>query len=117
MNISVTKNEPVTLACKAKGDPEPRISWFKRGLNGGKAQRVTTAPDDVMSHRILLPEGSLFFLSAKQSKKEQDAGIYWCVASNEDGVARSDNASLDIACKLLALYSLQYCPYIAQWDS
>ena len=61
---------------------------------------VKTAPEDPSSHRILLPDGSLFFLSAKQGKKERDSGVYWCLASNRDGVARSKNASLTIACKL-----------------
>jgi roundabout axon guidance receptor 2 len=91
--MTVARNEPVTLSCKASGNPKPNIDWFRDG------QPVRTAPDDPASHRILLPDGSLFFLRAMQSKKEQDAGIYWCVASNEVGVARSNNATLEIACK------------------
>ena len=87
------RNEPVTLDCRASGTPSPVIEWFNNG------QLVRTAPEDPSSHRILLPDGSLFFLRAMQNKKEQDAGIYWCVASNSDGVARSSNATLDIACK------------------
>ena len=93
LNNTVIRNEPVTLDCRAKGTPPPVIEWFKDG------QLVKTAPEDPSSHRILLPDGSLFFLRAMQNKKEQDAGVYWCVASNVDGVARSSNATLDIACK------------------
>ena len=93
LNMTVARNEPVTLSCKASGTPTPSIEWYRNG------QPVKTAPDDPVSHRILLPDGSLFFLRAMQSKKEQDGGIYWCVASNERGVARSNNATLEIACK------------------
>ena len=93
LNMTVARNEPVTLSCKASGTPTPSIEWYRDG------QPVKTAPEDPVSHRILLPDGSLFFLRAMQSKKEQDGGIYWCVASNEKGVARSNNATLEIACK------------------
>ncbi len=47
-------------------------------------------------NRIQLPDGSLFFLEATQ---RDDAGVYWCVAENENGVARSRNATLEVACE------------------
>ena len=50
----VPKNEPVTLNCRADGDPPPEISWFK----DGKAIRMS----DPRSLRNVLPTGSLFFL-------------------------------------------------------
>lgn len=91
LDITVERNEPVTLKCKVKGVPKPTIEWFRNG------ERVVAAPQDPSSHRILLPDGSLFFLRAVQSKKEQDGGVYWCVARNSEGVARSSNATMDIA--------------------
>ena len=110
LNNTVIKNEPVTLDCRASGSPIPVIEWFKDG------QLVATAPADASSHRILLPDGSLFFLRAMQNKKEQDAGTYWCVASNTEGVARSSNATLDIACKFTSSMIDNFSLYRLVWN-
>ena len=90
-DILVSRDEPATLRCEAKGNPEPEISWMKDGAP------VKTAPSDAGSHRVLLPNGALFFLRAEQSKKEDDRGTYWCRASNSEGEAVSRKAKLDIA--------------------
>ncbi|TRY77965.1 hypothetical protein TCAL_12741 [Tigriopus californicus] len=88
---SVVRNEPVTLRCEAQGEPQPQIKWFKDG------EPVITAATDYKSHRVLLPSGSLFFLRAVQSKKENDGGIYWCEATNTFGQVASRNATLVVA--------------------
>ncbi len=84
------------------------IEWYHEG------QPVLSAHGD--DHRIVLPDGSLFFLRALRGI---DDGNYWCVASNlepetgsnsgapesfgpyhpNDRVARSRNATVKVACE------------------
>eukprot|EP00095_Tigriopus_kingsejongensis_P007676 snap_masked-scaffold156_size297567-processed-gene-1.28 protein:Tk07676 transcript:snap_masked-scaffold156_size297567-processed-gene-1.28-mRNA-1 annotation:"roundabout 1 " len=90
-DITVVKNEPTTLECRVSGEPRPIVEWYKDG------QLVHVDPEE--PNPMLLPDGSLFFLKAVHNKRQQDGGVYWCVASNTQGVARSANATLQIACK------------------
>ena len=75
------------------------IEWFHEG-----APVLGPHGDD---HRIVLPDGSLFFLRALRGI---DDGNYWCVASNlnlvagassSNRVARSRNATLRVSCKFI----------------
>ncbi|XP_064082631.1 protein sax-3-like [Macrobrachium nipponense] len=88
-NVIARRNDPATLNCAASG--AARITWFRDG------QQVVTSSQGTRSHRVLLPSGSLFFLRVTSSRRESDAGTYWCVASNSYGSTRSQNATLTIA--------------------
>ncbi|CAH1124968.1 unnamed protein product [Ceutorhynchus assimilis] len=91
VDTTVARHEPATLNCQAQGEPEPSITWYKDG------SILRTTIQDSRSHRVVLPAGSLFFLKVVQSRKESDAGVYWCEASNALGKVRSRNATLTVA--------------------
>ena len=102
-DVYVARNEPATLNCKAKGDPSPVITWYRNG------HLVTTADDNPLLHRMLLPTGQLFFLRVMQSDvggRRSDAGMYYCKATNPEtgNSAVSREASLNVAGKFFFFF-------------
>ena len=102
-DVVVARNDPVTLQCSADGSPAPFIEWYRDGelLISSSSSSSNSGG---ASSRILLPGGALFFLRVVHSRKENDAGVYWCVARNSQGWAKSRNATLTIARKLFGSF-------------
>lgn len=104
-DMTVARNDPVTLKCSADGNPAPVIEWYRDGelvissSGGAGSGSGSGAPATGGGHRVMLPGGDLFFFRVILSRKESDAGVYWCVARNSLGVSRSRNATLTVACK------------------
>ena len=92
--MTVMRNDPATLRCSFSGNPPPEVTWYRDG-----------EALEPKGHRLVLPDGALFFLRVTQGRGGRtggDAGNYWCVARNSLGVARSRNATLTVACKSLS---------------
>ncbi len=103
-DMTVARNDPVTLKCSAEGNPEPTIEWYRDGelilSSNGNGNGNGNGPKSAgNSHRVILPGGDLFFFRVVQGRKESDAGVYWCLARNPQGSSRSRNATLTVACK------------------
>lgn len=105
-DMTVARNDPVTLKCSADGSPAPTIEWYRDGeliisSNGQQQQHSKSGGGGGggNSHRVMLPGGDLFFFRVVHGRKESDAGLYWCLARNPHGSSRSRNATLTVACK------------------
>jgi hypothetical protein len=86
----VNDSEPVTLECRASGEPRPKITWFKDAAQ-------ITIPQSRAKYS-LLSDSDLFIISASLGKgNKSDSGTYYCRAENEHGVAHSANATLVVA--------------------
>lgn len=83
----VKKHDPARLECKADGNPTPIIEWYKD--NNIKIESSSLNP--------MILGDSLFFLHV--NARNGDTGSYYCLARNEVGRAKSNNATLDVACK------------------
>jgi hypothetical protein len=111
-DVTVPRHDPVTLQCSADGYPTPVIEWYRDGefiiSSSSSSSATSSSSSSTGASQILLPGGALFFLRVVHSRKENDSGVYWCLARNSQGVARSRNATLTIARKsnsILIYYS------------
>lgn len=66
---SIERN-PVTLTCRARGNPRPIIEWSKEGL-----------PLNLDSHYKVMPSGDLYI----REVRIVDHGTYRCRATNRAG--------------------------------
>ncbi|XP_076126836.1 hemicentin-1 [Alosa pseudoharengus] len=64
---------PVTIPCPARGSPQPKVRWFKNGLEVHRSQSELGIS--------ITPEGSLLIGSLSASH----SGDFKCVATNEAG--------------------------------
>jgi hypothetical protein len=102
--IIVNISDPVTLECRASGEPKPKITWYKDNQPLSIVMRNNDAPSSsslVGSNKYtLIHESNLFIFSAALGKgNKSDTGVYYCRADNEHGYAISQNANLIITCK------------------
>ncbi|XP_060245885.1 hemicentin-2 [Meriones unguiculatus] len=75
-NVTAALHGPLTLLCEATGIPPPTVQWFREG------QPISPGEDT-----YLLAGGWMLKMTPA---REQDRGLYSCLASNEAGEARRD---------------------------
>lgn len=103
-DLIAIEGESAELNCDADGQPEPTIEWYHNGqLIKTSTQSRTTMGGSIqfLDIRPPLSYSNSIGNSNRNNKQHQtsDTGIYYCLARNSLGHARSRNASLQVACK------------------
>lgn len=95
VGLVVNMSDPVTLECRASGEPKPRITWYK----DGQLLNLVNGESMAMSSKYtLIHDSNLFIFSAAVGKgNRSDTGAYYCRAENEHGFANSQTAHLIVA--------------------
>ncbi len=99
MSVIVNVSDPVTLECRASGEPKPKITWYRDGhlLNIGASKNEGSTQLQSNSKYTLIHDSNLFIISASLGKgNKSDTGVYYCKAQNQHGEAVSSNATLVI---------------------
>lgn len=96
-DLVAIEGESAELNCDAEGEPEPSIEWYHNGqLIKASTHSRTTMAGSIQFLDIRPPTPTS---TATSNSKPSDTGIYYCLARNSLGQARSRNASLQVACK------------------
>lgn len=104
-DVVVRPGNPARLSCRADGGPQVSYEWLRNG------QPLQTTGADGQMQPMVLPEGSLFFLSVGEGRRgPSHEGVYTCLASNAVGTAISRNASLHVAGKKTQVSDLDVLP-------
>lgn len=95
-DVIVIEGDASELSCEVDGDPEPKIEWFQDGELVEPSNTRTTLGGSI---QFLEVRATVQLDGHSSAARKGDSGVYWCQASNSLGVARSKNASLQVACK------------------
>lgn len=93
-DVKVLEGLPIILYCSATGEPKPNLNWLKVSIH------FYFVESSVISHclsfyfqdnvTITEPSENIQFMSSKKylnilQSRQEDSGIYQCIAENEAG--------------------------------
>ena len=107
MSVIVNVSDPVTLECRASGEPKPKITWYR----DGHLLNIVTNKNEasILSNNkyTLIHDSNLYITSSKfiiTNASLKDNGEYVCLARNEAGFTKSQSALLNLLGKSISFF-------------